>query len=80
MEELKKEYEDRSIDFTIKYGDVIRQIAINNGKDLGVAQDMLKAVARGNEEYAKGIEIDIEELKKDYAVLEELSKKINEGV
>ena len=79
MEEIKKEYEEKNTAFLIKYADVIKAIAIKNEKDLGVGADMLKAVARGNEEYAQGIEINLEELKADYEELENLSKKINEG-
>ena len=79
MEEIKKEYEEKNTAFLIKYADVIKAIAIKNEKDLGVGADMLKAVARGNEEYGKDIEINLEELKADYEELENLSKKINEG-
>ena len=76
MEELRNEYKKKNLAFIIKYADVIKEIAIKNKKDLGVGADMLKAVARGNQEYAQGIEFDLEEVKKDYAELVELSEEI----
>ena len=72
MEENK--YEAKSKEIREKYADVINEIAVARGVDLGVAFEMLKAIARGGE-YGEGIELDVEELKKDYAELEEISKE-----
>lgn len=46
---------------------------------MGVAFDMLKAIARGGE-YAYEGELNIEELKKEYAEIVELSEKIAQGL
>lgn len=76
MEELKKQYNEKNEAFNKKYADEIYQIAMNNGVDLGIGADMLKAIARGNEEYGLGVAIDMEELKQDWLELRLLSKKI----
>lgn len=78
MEELKREYNENNDKFFAKYEKEIYQIATNNNVPLDIGADMLKAIARGNEEYGKGIAIDIEELKQDCLLLRELSKKIRD--
>lgn len=63
-----------------KYANIINDIAVKNGVDLGVAFDMLKAVARGGN-YAEGLEaeFDLDELKTDYLELAEISEQIYNG-
>ncbi len=76
VEELKKYYEEMNSAFLVKHADTIKAIAIKNNVDLGVGADMLKAVARGNETYAEGIDFDLEVVKKEYIELETVSKLI----
>ena len=63
-----------------KYANIINDIAAKHGVDLGVAFDMLKAVARGGN-YAEGLEaeFDLEELKADYLELADISERILNG-
>ena len=75
MEELRQELKLKNQALMIKYADVIKSIAIKNGKDLGVAFDMLKANARGGNYECDG-EYDKEELRKDYEEIVLLSEKI----
>ena len=79
MEELKRVYNENNEKFLAKYEKEIYQIATNNNVPLDIAGDMLKAVARGNEDYGKGIAIDIEELKQDCLLLRDLSKKVRDA-
>ena len=57
----------------------IYKIAEKNKVDLGVAFDMLKAVARGNTTYAEGIELNLEKLTNDYKEIVLLSAAIYEN-
>lgn len=77
MEELKKKYAKKNAEIREKYNQAIYDIAVKNGVDMGIAFDMLKAVARGGN-YAEGIELDIAELKKDYFELASISQEIAE--
>lgn len=61
------------------FKDVIYKIAEKNHVDLGVAFDMLKAVARGNTDYAEGIEIDMNKLRYEYQVITNISTAIYEN-
>lgn len=90
MEELKAKYKELSEAFEEKYHDVIVKMAEKNGVDMGLGVDMLKAVARveknpilkeekGYVDYSEGIEINKEELVKDYTEMEEISKQILNG-
>ncbi|MBO7695893.1 MAG: hypothetical protein J6T10_24945 [Methanobrevibacter sp.] len=79
MEEIREEYKVKNEAMKEKYKDIIYSIADKNGVDLGVAFDMLKAIARGGE-YAYEGELNIEELKKEYAEIVELSEKIAQGL
>lgn len=87
MEEIREAYKAKKEEMIEKYKVEIKAIAEKNHVDMGIGFDMLKAVARVEIEpglkedehyidYAEGIEINKEELAKDYKELEELSQKI----
>ena len=80
MEEkdLHELYERKTEEMKEKYHDAIYAIGMKRGVDMGVAFDMLKAVARGGD-YAEGIELDVDELKADYAELAAISEQILNG-
>ena len=80
MEDLRKKYAEKLNEMRINYAGAIIAISKKYDKDLGVAFEMLKAIARGNTEYGEGIEVDVEALKKDYAELTDISIQIAEGV
>ena len=65
---MKEKREAKIEEMKENYADVINEIAVLNGVDLGVGFDMLLAICRGGE-YQGDIEIDTEELKKDYEEL-----------
>ena len=73
--DLHEEYEVKANEMKEKYHAAIVAIAEKQGVDMGVAFDMLKAVARGGN-YAEGIDLNVEELTKDYMELAELSEEI----
>lgn len=73
--DLHEEYEVKSNEMKEKYHAAIVAIAEKQGVDMGVAFDMLKAVARGGN-YAEGIDLNVEELTKDYTELAGLSEEI----
>lgn len=75
MEELKNKYNEKAKEMKEKYADIINDISVAQGVDVGVAFDMLKAIAVGGD-YAGDIEIDVEELKKDYFELAKISEEI----
>ena len=64
-DENKEIYLEKLEAFKKKYDAAIVALWKKYDKDSGVCYDMLRAIARGNEEYGQGIELDIEELKKD---------------
>lgn len=78
--DLHEEYARKTAEMKEKYANVINDIAVKNGVDLGVGFDMLKAVARGGD-YAEGIEaeFDLDELKADYLELAAISEQIYNG-
>ena len=80
MEDLHEKYAQKEKEFEEKYADLINEIAVLNGVDLGVGRDMVYAIARGGN-YQGDIEINIDELVADYKELEAISIKIaeNEG-
>lgn len=64
-----------------KYADAINDIALNYGKDVGVAYDMLISIPRalilGEEPlYSTDIDLDYDELKADYLDYLEICKKL----
>ena len=63
-----------------KYKEAITAISNKHNVDMGVAFDMLKAVCRGGD-YLDGVEteINIDELKEDYAILSGISEQIVNG-
>ena len=73
--DLHEEYEVKANEMKEKYHAAIVAIAEKQGVDMGVAFDMLKAVARGGN-YAEGIDLNVEELTKDYTELAGLSEEI----
>lgn len=73
--DLHEEYEVKANEMKEKYHAAITAIAEKQGVDMGVAFDMLKAVARGGN-YAEGIDLNVEELTKDYTELAGLSEEI----
>jgi len=73
--DLHEEYEVKANEMKEKYHAAIAAIAEKQGVDMGVAFDMLKAVARGGN-YAEGIDLNVEELTKDYTELAGLSEEI----
>ena len=75
MEELRLKYAEENAAFRKKYEDVIFDIAMARGVDMGIACDMLKATARGGN-YCDGIDVDLEEVKKDYYDLACISEEI----
>lgn len=75
MEELRMKLAQKNAEFREKYKDQIYAIAMKWGVDMGIAFDMLKAVARGGN-YAEGIELDIAELKADYYEITCISTEI----
>ena len=75
MDELKQKYATKTEEMKEKYADVINDIAVAQGVDVGVAFEMLKAVARGGD-YLGDTKVDLEELKADYLELRLLSMKI----
>ena len=75
MEELKEKYAEKTIEMQEKYKEIVYAIAEKEKVDLGVAFDMLKAVARGAD-YAEGIELDVDQLKADCEELTAISKQI----
>lgn len=82
MEEIREKLHQKEAEFEEKYADVINDLATKYNKDLGVGKDMLQAIARAHlynleAEYESDIEYDKEEVTKDYAEIELLSKKIN---
>lgn len=78
MEELRRKYAAKSAEMREKYADVINEISCKHGVDLGIAFEMLKAVARGGN-YADGFNFDKEELVKDYLELLHISEMIANG-
>lgn len=79
MDKLKELLNVKNERMFLDYKDIIYKIAEKNKVDLGVAFDMLKAVARGNTTYAEGIELDLEKLKNDYNEIVLLSTAIYES-
>lgn len=80
MEEVKnlnlhELYANKANEMKEKYHDAIYAIADKYGVDLGIAFDMLKAICRGGN-YGEGIDINTEELKKDYLELADISEQI----
>ena len=75
LEELRRKSALLNAQLREKYDKAIYDIAIERGVDLGIAFDMLKAVARGAN-YAEGVDLDIEELKKDYYEIACVSEEI----
>ena len=77
MEELKQKYAEKKSAMREKYQDVINKIAMARGVDVGVAFDMLLAVARGGD-YLDGVDavIDLEEFNADYFELAKISEDI----
>lgn len=75
MEELRLAYAEKNNAFRKKYEKVIYDIAMARGVDLGIGFDMLKATARGGN-YCDGIDVDLEELKKDYYEIACISEEI----
>ena len=66
-----------------KYADVINDLSVKYGVDLGVALDYLKAIAYAELEkqdvlYSSDIEYDLVELIRDYAELRYYSHKCNQ--
>lgn len=72
---LKERFTIYNQELKEKYHDEIVAIAEKNGVDMGVAFDMLRAVARGGN-YAEGIELDMESLKQDYEVYATLAEEL----
>ena len=65
-----------------KYADVINDLSVKDGVDVGVAFDELKGIAYANLEnkdvlYSSNIEFDLVELIRDYAELRYYSHKCN---
>lgn len=79
MEEIKEQYRAKKNAMKEKYAQIIESIAIKNGVDMGVAFDMLEAIARGGNYQYDG-ELDLDELKNDYEEIVELSKQILAGI
>lgn len=77
MEDLHEKYAKKEAEFEEKYADLVNEIAVQNGVDLGVGLDMVKAIARGGN-YQGDIEINIDELVADYKELEAISIEIAE--
>lgn len=77
MEELRNKYAEKKSELREKYTEVINAISMARGVDVGVAFDMLLAVARGGA-YLEGVDanVDIEELSKDYFELAKISEEI----
>lgn len=64
-----------------KYADVINDLAVKYDKDVGVAWDMFKAIARAKTYglepmYTTNIELDEEELRKDYMEFADLALRV----
>ena len=78
MEDLRRKYAEKSAEMREKWADVINEIACKHGVDVGIAFEMLKAVARGGN-YADGFDFDKAELVKDYLELLEISNTIAFG-
>lgn len=79
MDKLKELLNCKNERMFLDFKDVIYKIAEKNKVDLGVALDMLKAVARDNTTYAEGIELDMDKLKNDYNEIVLLSTAIYEN-
>lgn len=79
MEELKEKYALKKEEMREKYAEVVNKIAIAKGVDVGVAFDMLLAVARGGD-YLEGVELDepfdYDALNVDYFELASISLEI----
>jgi len=73
--DLHELYAKKTEEMKEKYHAAIYAIGMKQGVDMGVAFDMLKAVARGAN-YAEGIDLNLDELKADYAELAEISEQI----
>lgn len=73
--DLHAQYAKKAEEMKEKYHAAVVAIAEKQGVDMGVAFDMLKAVARGAG-YAEGIELDVEALKADYEELAAISELI----
>lgn len=75
---------EKNAEMREKYVDAINDIAIRQGKDVGVAFEMLKAIARaevmGEEPlYATEVELNMDELVEDYRELLRLSNEVANG-
>ena len=82
MEELKEKLAEREKEFQEKYADIINDLCVKYGKDLGVGYDMLKAIARakilGQEPlYSTNLEFDLEELLNDYVEIQTIEIEIH---
>ncbi len=75
-------HENKIAEMKEKYADVINDLSVKDGVDVGVAFDELKAIAYANLEnenvlYNTAIEFNLVELIKDYAELRYYSHKCN---
>ena len=75
MEELRLEFAQKNNAFREKYKDLIYDVAMARGVDLGIAFDMVKATARGGN-YCDGLQYDLQALKEDYYEIACLSEEI----
>lgn len=73
--DLREQHAKKEEEMKQKYQAAIIAIAEKHHVDVGVAFDMLKAVARGGN-YAEGIDLNVEELKNDYIELLAISEEI----
>jgi len=86
MEDLHEKYAVKEQEFKEKYADVINDLAVKYGVDLGVGYDMLCGIARGviydvEPLYVAEIDYNKDEMVKDYQELLNISIEIakNEG-
>jgi chorismate synthase len=76
--DLHEEYANKTEEMKAKYHAAIVAIAEKQGVDMGVAFDMLKAVARGGN-YAEGVDLNVDELTRDYNELAGISEQLYHG-
>lgn len=82
MPDFKELREAKEKEMKERYADVINDLSVKYGIDLGVALDYLKAIAFANLEneevlYSSDIEFNLVELIRDYAELRYYSHKCN---
>ena len=77
LDSLREAYAAKKEEMKEKYKEAINAISDKHNVDVGVAFDMLEAVCRGGD-YLDGIEVEVnkEELMRDYSEVIELSTKI----